>query len=150
MTLPIGARLVSLVQHVLRPPEAPHVPVDHWTPDQVHDELQRFNGSGWRMFKLPGINAQIVSDSTGTWAHSKATFVVPGMSFAHSHSQDQRTTVLHGALCIKVGGYPSQVLTAGESVYIPPNVRHRITVLSPQFEAIDEWHPRRSDMKPTE
>jgi quercetin dioxygenase-like cupin family protein len=64
----------------------------------------------------------------------------------HSHSNEQITYVVRGALEFKVGD-ESQVLRAGDGAACPANVRHSATVLDELTLVIDAWNPPREDYR---
>lgn len=61
----------------------------------------------------------------------------------HRHINEQVCTVEQGALEFSIEGHP-QVVRAGESLVIPPNVPHAVVALEDSV-AMDIFTPRRED-----
>ncbi len=62
---------------------------------------------------------------------------------AHSHSNEQIANVETGALHFHIGGV-DQIVRAGESLVIPPNVPHGVVALE-ETTVTDIFTPRRED-----
>jgi unsaturated pyranuronate lyase len=61
----------------------------------------------------------------------------------HHHVNEQITTVLEGKLVFKMEG-TEQIVEAGQSLVIPPNVPHRVETLEDSI-ALDVFAPVRED-----
>ena len=61
----------------------------------------------------------------------------------HHHINEQVTTVVQGKLLFLMEG-KEQIVNAGESLVIPPNVPHRVETLEDSI-AVDTFVPRRED-----
>jgi quercetin dioxygenase-like cupin family protein len=89
----------------------------------------------------PAIGRQLVHAATMTVARItlRSGAVVP----SHEHPNEQVATVLEGRLRFVVGG-EEQVVTAGESVFVPGGVPHEVEALEDSL-VLDVFSPVRED-----
>lgn len=66
-----------------------------------------------------------------------------GVVPAHSHSNEQVTTVQSGRLLFRMGG-EEIIVAAGEFLEIPPGLPHQVEALEDSV-AVDVFSPRRED-----
>jgi quercetin dioxygenase-like cupin family protein len=91
----------------------------------------------------PGFLARFVHTAgvTIAYVNIRSGSVLP----EHSHVQDQVTHVLEGKLELTVGG-ETQVVSTGQIVMIPSNVKHSAIARS-ECKVIDVFNPVREDYK---
>ncbi|MBI4759288.1 MAG: cupin domain-containing protein [Chloroflexi bacterium] len=77
-----------------------------------------------------------------TFFHFAPGAIVP----EHSHPHEQITTVTEGVLEFNLDGQVA-LLSAGDGVAVPANLRHSARALDIPTKAIDAWHPVREDYK---
>lgn len=99
----------------------------------------------WKESPLEQMNAlvgrQVLHGDNITMARLllKKGAVVP----LHHHINEQISTITEGSLLFTIGGEET-IVSAGESILIPPNVPHRVEALEDSV-AIDVFAPIRQD-----
>jgi len=104
------------------------MPVHRWQDEPV-EELS------------PSLGRQVVHTETMTFAriHLRAGACVP----SHEHPNEQVATVLEGRLRFVVGD-DEQIVSAGESMILPPGVPHEVEALADSL-VLDVFSPVRED-----
>ena len=99
----------------------------------------------WEQLPAEQMNAMVVrkvihsGQMTSARLQLRKDAIVP----EHSHINEQIANVERGALLFRIGGV-DQVVGAGESLVIPPNVPHAVVALE-DTTVTDVFTPRRED-----
>ncbi|CAM3380918.1 cupin domain-containing protein [Marinicrinis lubricantis] len=64
--------------------------------------------------------------------------------YEHSHPHEQLSYCLQGRLEFRLNGVPT-IVTAGETIVIPGNVKHGVTALE-ESRLLDTFYPLREDL----
>ena len=102
--------------------------------------VHRWDESGFEQL-TPSISRQALHSETMTIARfrlRKGTHVEE-----HAHPNEQIATVLSGSMRFLLGG-EEHVVSAGESIVLPPNVPHAADVLE-DSDVLDAFSPVRED-----
>ena len=75
-----------------------------------------------------------------TWAEFQPGTMLP----EHEHPNEQITLIFEGELEMTSAG-ETRIMTKGDYLLIPPNVRHSARAGSKGAIAVDAWHPIRKD-----
>ena len=99
----------------------------------------------WKQLPAEQMNAMIVRKviHTGQMTIARLNISKDAVVPEHSHMNEQVANVERGALLFHIGGV-DQVVRAGESLVIPPNVPHGVVALEDTV-VIDVFTPRRDD-----
>ena len=99
----------------------------------------------WEQLPAERMNALVVRKAihTGQMTIARLDIRKDAVVPEHSHINEQVATVDSGALLFHVGGV-YQVVGAGESLVIPPNVPHSVVALEDAL-VTDVFTPRRED-----
>lgn len=62
----------------------------------------------------------------------------------HSHFHEQVTYIVKGSLEFEVDG-EKRIMKAGDSIYIGPNVEHKVVTLEEDALVVDAFTPQRED-----
>jgi quercetin dioxygenase-like cupin family protein len=90
----------------------------------------------------PGIRRRTIT-SGATMYQMRAELDAGSRLPEHSHPQEQIAHVISGRMRMFVAGIP-QEMTAGDAVYLPSNVPHRVETLEDTV-VIDTFSPPRDD-----
>jgi quercetin dioxygenase-like cupin family protein len=91
----------------------------------------------------PGVRRRILQ-AQGRLMLMEVQFAADAKGYVHNHVQEQISYCIAGRFEYSLDGQ-THVLTKGESIYVPSNVRHGATALEPGA-LIDVFTPVREDL----
>lgn len=94
----------------------------------------------------PGVKRKILPPGSSIMM-MEVHFEEGAEGYEHHHPHEQMSYCLKGKIEFKISGEP-QIITAGESIYIPCEARHGVKALEPSI-LLDAFTPLREDLLKT-